>query len=107
MSAQIGLHAEYMEDLVKARYQEPRFLILHQCDGPFNATDRCTEDRKSLLPYPQVLQESEFCLVVRKSRLGQLALSDAMKAGCIPVIVADSYVLPFLEVIDWKRYCLS
>ena len=35
--------------------------------------------------------------------MGQPMLFDALKAGCIPVIVADGYVMPFSEVLDWKR----
>ena len=41
--------------------------------------------------------------MLRGSRLGQTSLYDAMKTGCIPVVVADSYVMPFSEVLDWKR----
>lgn len=49
------------------------------------------------------MQDAVFCLVLRGARLGQTMLTDAMQAGCIPVIVADSYVLPFSEVLDWQR----
>lgn len=31
---------------------------------------------------------------------------DSLAFGCIPIVVADSYVLPFSEVIDWKRAAL-
>jgi len=41
--------------------------------------------------------------VIRGSRLGQSALSDCLQAGSIPVIAADSFILPFSEVLDWKR----
>lgn len=50
------------------------------------------------------LQESSFCVVLRGARLGQATLSDVLQAGCVPVILADSYILPFSEVLDWKRY---
>ncbi|XP_002738985.2 exostosin-2-like [Saccoglossus kowalevskii] len=53
--------------------------------------------------YPQILQEATFCIVLRGARLGQTALSDALKAGCIPVVLSDTYVLPFSQVLDWKR----
>ena len=43
-------------------------------------------------------------MVLRGARLGQATLSDVLQAGCVPVILADSYVLPFSEVLDWKRY---
>ena len=51
-----------------------------------------------------VFEESTFCLVIRGTRLGQLVLSDALMSGCIPVVVADMYIMPFEEVIDWSRY---
>eukprot|EP00058_Branchiostoma_floridae_P022654 XP_002608144.1 hypothetical protein BRAFLDRAFT_91377 [Branchiostoma floridae] len=44
-----------------------------------------------------------FCMILRGARMGQSALSDAMMAGCIPVIAIDTYVMPFSEVLDWKR----
>lgn len=50
-----------------------------------------------------LIQESSFCVVLRGARLGQAALSDVLQAGCVPVILADSYILPFSEVLDWKR----
>lgn len=43
-------------------------------------------------------------MVLRGARLGQATLSDVLQAGCVPVILADSYILPFSEVLDWKRY---
>lgn len=55
-----------------------------------------------LIDYPVVLSKSEFCLVIRGVRLAQLNLLDALASGCIPVIVADNIVLPFVEKIDWK-----
>ncbi|KFM64862.1 Exostosin-2, partial [Stegodyphus mimosarum] len=57
--------------------------------------------------YPEILEDSIFCIIIRGARLGQPALSDAMQAGCIPVIVADGYILPFSEVIDWKRASIT
>lgn len=45
-------------------------------------------------------------MVLRGARLGQAALSDVLQAGCVPVILADSYILPFSEVLDWKRSAL-
>ncbi|XP_044537793.1 exostosin-2-like [Gracilinanus agilis] len=47
--------------------------------------------------------EASFCVVLRGARLGQAMLSDVLQAGCVPVIIADSYILPFSEVLDWKR----
>lgn len=49
------------------------------------------------------VQLGKFCVIIRGGRLGQTALYDAMRAGCVPVIVADTYILPFADVIDWKK----
>lgn len=35
--------------------------------------------------------------------MGQFVLLEAMAANCIPVIVVDGAVMPFSNVIDWKR----
>lgn len=43
-------------------------------------------------------------MVLRGARLGQAVLSDVLQAGCVPVVIADSYILPFSEVLDWKRW---
>ncbi|KAK1335703.1 hypothetical protein QTO34_003496 [Cnephaeus nilssonii] len=48
-------------------------------------------------------REATFCVVLRGARLGQAVLSDVLRAGCVPVVIADSYILPFSEVLDWKR----
>ncbi|XP_076297502.1 exostosin glycosyltransferase sotv isoform X2 [Lasioglossum baleicum] len=49
------------------------------------------------------LPTATFCLVLRGARLGQSTLLDCMAAGSIPVIIADSLVMPFHDVIDWTR----
>lgn len=48
-------------------------------------------------------QRSVFCTVFRGTRLAQPVLLEAMASGCIPIVLADTLVMPFEEVIDWKR----
>uniref|UniRef100_A0A8C4QQR3 Exostosin-2 n=1 Tax=Eptatretus burgeri TaxID=7764 RepID=A0A8C4QQR3_EPTBU len=106
VSAQTNIHEEFREQLqtLEARYNE-EVLLLERCvglpPGRDSARTRCHGDH--IYNYPEILQESSFCVVLRCARLGQPALSDALQAGCIPVILADSYILPFSEVLDWKR----
>ena len=45
-------------------------------------------------------------MVLRGARLGQPTLLDALAAGCIPIISADTMVLPFADVIDWTRFVM-
>lgn len=57
MSSQIGLHAEYMEDIRGAQRHEPSsFIILEKCVGVFNESVRCTEGGAEIKQYPQILQ---------------------------------------------------
>lgn len=35
--------------------------------------------------------------------MGQFVLLEALAANCIPVIVIDGAILPFSNVLDWKR----
>ncbi|XP_069821248.1 exostosin-2 [Dendropsophus ebraccatus] len=106
VSSQTAVHPEFRADLETIRAENGEsVLILDKCS---NLSDNSSPHRKrchknNVYDYPQVLQEATFCLVLRGARLGQTVLSDVMQAGCVPVIVADSYVLPFSEVLDWKR----
>lgn len=67
----------------------------------YNSTERCRG--LQVFSYPEVLKTATFCLVIRGARLGQTILSEAAMMGCIPVIVADTYILPFNDVLDWKK----
>ncbi|XP_028333181.1 exostosin-2 isoform X3 [Physeter macrocephalus] len=106
LSSQMALHPEYREELaaLQARHGEAA-LVLDKCtnlsEGIPAARKRC--HKHQVFDYPQVLQEATFCVVLRGARLGQAVLSDVLRAGCVPVIIADSYILPFSEVLDWKR----
>ncbi|XP_040183984.1 exostosin-2 [Rana temporaria] len=106
LSSQTALHPEFRADLEAIRAENVEsVVILDKCS---NLSDDASPHRKRcnkniVYDYPQVLQEAKFCLVFRGARLGQTVLSDVLQAGCVPVILADSYVLPFSEVLDWKR----
>uniref|UniRef100_A0A182N0E2 Exostosin-2 n=1 Tax=Anopheles dirus TaxID=7168 RepID=A0A182N0E2_9DIPT len=63
---------------------------------------RCNFPHGNEHEYPAVLATGTFCLVARGVRLGQPTLLEAMAAGCIPVVMADNYVLPFGDLLDWE-----
>uniref|UniRef100_A0A7M4EY33 Exostosin glycosyltransferase 2 n=1 Tax=Crocodylus porosus TaxID=8502 RepID=A0A7M4EY33_CROPO len=109
LSSQMALHPEYRFDLEALQAENGEsVLILDKCtnlsEGVPSVRKRC--NRNQVFDYPQVLQEATFCVVLRGARLGQAVLSDVLQAGCVPVIIADSYILPFSEVLDWKRFVL-
>lgn len=102
----MAIHPEYREELeaLQAKHRES-VLVLDKCtnlsEGVLSVRKRCHQHQ--VFDYPQVLQEATFCTVLRGARLGQAVLSDVLQAGCVPVVIADSYILPFSEVLDWKR----
>lgn len=104
VSSQINIHYEYRHELEDLAEEHPELLVLGHCSedaSSQNASFRCRGG--DTYSYPEILEDATFCLVIRGARLGQPTLSDALKAGCVPVVIADGYVLPFSEVIDWKR----
>lgn len=117
LSSQTALHREYRVELERLKEENGEtILLLDKCSNlsqghthahahthahTHSPRKRCA--RGQVYDYPQILQESSFCVVLRGARLGQAVLSDVLQAGCVPVIMADSYILPFSEVLDWKR----
>lgn len=101
--SQTNIHHEFKQDFLAIADEHPELLVLDHCNGHLSKNYSCRCHGDEVYPYPTVLQDSIFCVVVRGARLGQTTLLDAMMAGCIPVVVADLYVLPFSEVLDWKR----
>lgn len=104
ISAQTGLHKEYRDTMAEVAAVHKHVLITDRCpneEKPWNFSRRCAGSK--VYNYPNILREGTFCMVIRGARIGQSALSDALLMGCIPVVVADSYILPFSEVLDWKK----
>ncbi|XP_069687765.1 exostosin-2 [Periplaneta americana] len=103
VSSQINLHPEYERELWHLAQDHSELLHLEACTGDRqgNYSVRCRG--KEVFRYPHVLQRAKFCLVIRGARLGQPTLLESLAAGCIPVVCADSLVMPFQDVLDWKR----
>lgn len=47
---------------------------------------------------------SKFCLHVRGSEVNTARVTDALHYGCVPVILANHYDLPFADILNWKSF---
>ncbi|KAL5286105.1 EXT2 family protein [Megaselia abdita] len=75
-------------------------LVLKSCDDEHYDVKRCVSGTK--YSYPSIMSQGTFCLIARSDRLGQPDFIEALAHNCIPVVMANNYVLPFEDVIDWN-----
>ncbi|CAA6658485.1 unnamed protein product [Spirodela intermedia] len=57
-------------------------------------------------PYPEALLSSKFCLHVKGFEVNTARIADAIFYGCVPVIIANHYDLPFSDILNWKSFSL-
>ncbi|KAI4457900.1 exostosin heparan sulfate glycosyltransferase -related [Holotrichia oblita] len=102
ISSQLSIDPYFHQELLDLQALHSKLLILDICEY-HNYSKRCDIETDKVYKYPRILQKSKYCLVFRGERMGQLVLLEAMAAGCVPVIIMDGVVMPFGNVIDWKR----
>ncbi|KAF5277438.1 hypothetical protein FQA39_LY06251 [Lamprigera yunnana] len=102
ISSQISIDSYFLDELQDLQLHNSGLLILDACQV-HNYTRRCEYGSHKQFSYPAILQKTTFCLVFRGERMSQLVLLEALAANCIPIIVMDGVVMPFSNVIDWKR----
>uniref|UniRef100_A0A1D1Z6W8 Putative glycosyltransferase At5g03795 n=1 Tax=Anthurium amnicola TaxID=1678845 RepID=A0A1D1Z6W8_9ARAE len=56
--------------------------------------------------YTESLLSSKFCLHVKGFEVNTARIADAMYYGCVPVIIAEYYDLPFSDVLNWKNFSI-
>ncbi|PHT38036.1 hypothetical protein CQW23_21609 [Capsicum baccatum] len=54
--------------------------------------------------YAEELINSKFCLHVKGYEVNTARIADALFYGCVPVIIANHYDLPFADILDWKHF---
>jgi len=55
-------------------------------------------------PYSDELLGSKFCFHVRGYEVNTARIGDSLYYGCVPVIIANHYDLPFADVLNWKSF---
>lgn len=57
-------------------------------------------------PYEEGLLSSKFCLHVKGFEVNTARICDAIYFGCVPVIIANHYDLPFADILNWKSFSI-
>jgi glucuronyl/N-acetylglucosaminyl transferase EXT2 len=78
---------------------------LENCVAMDDGDERCDTEGNTV-KYPEILSDSTFCIVLDTEYDSGQTITEALHHGCIPVIISSSTVLPFSEVIDWKRFSI-
>lgn len=57
-------------------------------------------------PYANELLGSKFCLHVKGFEVNTARIADSLYYGCVPVIIANHYDLPFADILNWKSFSI-
>ncbi|XP_075517464.1 putative glycosyltransferase At5g11130 [Primulina tabacum] len=55
-------------------------------------------------PYSEALLGSKYCIHAKGFEVNTARIGDALYYGCVPVILADHYDLPYADILDWNRF---
>ncbi|KAK8545524.1 hypothetical protein V6N13_066803 [Hibiscus sabdariffa] len=58
-------------------------------------------------PYADELLGSKFCLHVKGFEVNTARIADSLYYGCVPIIIANYYDLPFADVLNWKSFSMA
>lgn len=53
--------------------------------------------------YANHMKNSKYCICARGYEVNSPRLVESIMYGCVPVIISDNFVPPFLEVLNWEK----
>lgn len=71
-----------------------------------NDTDIFFHFGRLTTPYDKALLGSKFCLHVKGFEVNTARIGDSLFYGCVPVIIANHYDLPFSDILNWKGFSI-
>ncbi|CAH2079579.1 unnamed protein product [Thlaspi arvense] len=63
-------------------------------------------DPKGKKQYREYMKSSRYCICARGYEVHTPRVVEAIINECVPVIIADNYVPPFFEVLDWEAFAV-
>lgn len=58
-------------------------------------------------PYADELLGSKFCLHVKGFEVNTARIADSLYYGCVPVVIANYYDLPFADILNWESFSIN
>lgn len=59
------------------------------------------------MSYVQHMRSSRYCICPMGYEVNSPRIVEAIYYECVPVIIADNFVLPFSDVLDWSAFSVS
>lgn len=69
-----------------------------------NNTQISVHSSRLKTPYSEALMNSMFCIHAKGFEVNTARIGDAIYYGCVPVILADHYDLPYADILNWKSF---
>ncbi|EOA15480.1 hypothetical protein CARUB_v10004511mg [Capsella rubella] len=63
-------------------------------------------DPESKKKYREYMKSSRYCICARGYEVHTPRVVEAIINECVPVIIADNYVPPFFEVLNWEEFAV-
>ncbi|XP_051152399.1 probable glycosyltransferase At5g03795 [Andrographis paniculata] len=69
-----------------------------------NDNDVSVHQRRLKTPYSEALLGSKYCIHAKGFEVNTARIADALYYGCVPVVLADHYDLPYTDILNWDSF---